>query len=133
MARTLTEKERRFVDAYLGEARGNGTEAARLAGYSTKNLRHQASRLLTKANIAEAVAERQAAERDESIATARELDAAMTSIVRTGKNFDRIKATSELNRVMGRHLTRLANPDGSALSPPVVHIHLPEKRTNGHA
>jgi hypothetical protein len=29
----LTEKQRRFVDAYMGPAQGNGTEAARLAGY----------------------------------------------------------------------------------------------------
>lgn len=29
----LTEKQRRFVEAYMGEAAGNATEAARLAGY----------------------------------------------------------------------------------------------------
>jgi hypothetical protein len=30
----LTLKQRRFVEAYLGRANGNATEAARLAGYS---------------------------------------------------------------------------------------------------
>ena len=30
----LTAKQQRFVDAYLGEARFNGTEAARIAGYA---------------------------------------------------------------------------------------------------
>lgn len=30
----LTEKQRRWVDAYAGQAKGNGTEAARLAGYA---------------------------------------------------------------------------------------------------
>ena len=30
----LTEKQRAFVAAYIGEARGNATQAARLAGYS---------------------------------------------------------------------------------------------------
>lgn len=29
----LREKQRKFVDAYMGEAAGNATEAARLAGY----------------------------------------------------------------------------------------------------
>ena len=29
----LTEKERRFLEAYLGEAQGNGAEAVRRAGY----------------------------------------------------------------------------------------------------
>jgi len=31
--RRLTQKQRLFVEAYVGEARGNATEAARLAGY----------------------------------------------------------------------------------------------------
>ena len=31
---TLTPKQRRFADQYLGPARGNATEAARMAGYS---------------------------------------------------------------------------------------------------
>lgn len=34
MAEKLTPKQRAFVDAYLGKARGNGAEAARIAGYS---------------------------------------------------------------------------------------------------
>lgn len=29
----ITEKQRRFIMAYLGEAKGNATEAARIAGY----------------------------------------------------------------------------------------------------
>ncbi len=33
-ARRLTEKQRRFVEAYMGEAGGNATQAARLAGYA---------------------------------------------------------------------------------------------------
>ena len=33
----LTDKQRRFVDAYCGEARFNATKAARLAGYSEKS------------------------------------------------------------------------------------------------
>lgn len=33
----LTAKQQRFVDAYVGEARFNASEAVRLAGYKTKN------------------------------------------------------------------------------------------------
>ena len=33
MQRKLTLKQERFVNAYLGEAKGNATEAARIAGY----------------------------------------------------------------------------------------------------
>jgi phage terminase small subunit len=33
MARHLTDKQQRFLAAFLGPAKGNATEAARLAGY----------------------------------------------------------------------------------------------------
>ena len=51
----LTSKQRRFVSEYLLDL--NATQAAMRAGYSEKNARGQASRLLTKANIKVAVAE----------------------------------------------------------------------------
>jgi hypothetical protein len=60
MAKGLTEKHRRFVVALTGEAQGNATKAAIIAGYSEKSARFQASALLTKPHIAEAVAARQA-------------------------------------------------------------------------
>lgn len=58
MPKELSELERRFVDAYIGQAEGNGTKAAELAGYSQKSARAQASRLLTRRNIADAIAQR---------------------------------------------------------------------------
>ena len=45
----LTYKQERFVSAYLGEAHGNATEAARIAGYSKP--RQEGSRLLSNAVI----------------------------------------------------------------------------------
>lgn len=33
----LSDKQKRFIDAYVGEARFNASEAVRLAGYATKN------------------------------------------------------------------------------------------------
>ena len=55
----LTLKERRFVDAYLGEANGNGTRAAKFAGYSGSYyaLAVRAHELLKKRKIREAVDE----------------------------------------------------------------------------
>ena len=35
----LTYKQRLFVSAYLGEANGNATEAARIAGYADPGIR----------------------------------------------------------------------------------------------
>ena len=53
MARALTRKEQAFVEQYLTV--WNGAEAARLAGYSERTAKEQASRLLTKVNITEAI------------------------------------------------------------------------------
>ncbi len=38
MARKLTEKQQRFLYAYLGPARYNATEAARMAGYAGNHI-----------------------------------------------------------------------------------------------
>ncbi|NVJ46460.1 MAG: terminase small subunit [Cytophagia bacterium] len=47
----LTDKEYRFANYYLGEARFNAAEAARLAGYSEHTARQQGSRLLSNVYI----------------------------------------------------------------------------------
>lgn len=60
MARELTTKQRRFVEAYAG----NGVEAARIAGYAGSDnvLRVTASRLLTNANVLAGIQARQEVE-----------------------------------------------------------------------
>lgn len=63
----LSERERRFVDAYMGPAAGNASEACRLAGYSIKAATVQGARMLAKASIQSAIAERVKA--DPQIAT----------------------------------------------------------------
>ncbi len=49
----LTEKRRRFVDYFMGQAAGNATEAARLAGY--KQPHSQGSRLLGDVEVQQAL------------------------------------------------------------------------------
>jgi phage terminase small subunit len=90
----VTEKERRFVEAYMGAAAGNAAKAAELAGYSPKSARHQASRLLTKRNVQDAIAERQA--RRESLS-----DVSAAKVVR------------ELARIGFSDFRKLFNEDGS--------------------
>lgn len=51
----LNLQQEKFVSAYIGEANGNATEAARMAGY--KQPRMHGSRLLTNDDIAAAIAE----------------------------------------------------------------------------
>jgi hypothetical protein len=44
-------KRKAFIRAYLGEAHGNATEAAKIAGYSEKTAYSQGSRLLKDAEV----------------------------------------------------------------------------------
>ncbi len=54
----LTLKQLKFVDAYLGKANGNATEAARIAGYAVP--RQQGHENLTKPDISAEIARRYA-------------------------------------------------------------------------
>ncbi len=53
----LTARQRKFIDAYL--LSGNATRAAVAAGYSEATAKQQGSRLLTNADVCEAVNKRQ--------------------------------------------------------------------------
>lgn len=55
MTAKLTAKQRRFVEAFAGPAKGNATEAARMAGYSAKTARQMGQENLSKPAIAEAI------------------------------------------------------------------------------
>ena len=54
--RPLSEKQRRFVEAYMGEAAGNATRAAELAGYSPKTAYAIGAENLRKPQITSAIA-----------------------------------------------------------------------------
>ncbi len=61
----LTAREQFFIQAYLGEARGNGAAAARLAGYAPATADREASRVLKRPRVQAAIraqTERAAAE-----------------------------------------------------------------------
>ena len=68
MTKRLPEKRRRFVEAYMGEAAGNASEAARIAGYKCPG--PEGFRLLQYAEIQAAIDSR--VESDPSIMTRQE-------------------------------------------------------------
>jgi len=104
----LTEMQRRFVEAYLGEANGNGTQAAKIAGYSgdTHGLTVAGHKNLRKANVRNAINER--TKDDGSIATREERQAFLTRVMRTehGKMPERLKATELLCKMHGDFIER---------------------------
>jgi phage terminase small subunit len=133
-AKQLSEKEQRFVEAYTGEAAGNASEAARAAGYSERSAGELGYRLLKKVEIVEAIEARQRQRENAAIATAAERDEILTLAARAAEAdwHVRIKAIAELNKVGGRHLTRLSGPDGKPLQAPIVNLIMHGQPTNGH-
>lgn len=74
MVKALTAKQELFIAAYLGEARGNATEAARIAGYASPH--PEGARLLRNATIASRVKQHVA----EKFATADAVLAELTDV-----------------------------------------------------
>lgn len=103
----LSVQEQRFVDAYLGEANGNATQAARLAGYNGdgNTLKVQGHRLLTSANVRQAIQSRLETEERRSILDADSRDELLSTfaLMPFAELRDRIRAISELNKCSGRH------------------------------
>lgn len=66
MAGKLTEKQRLFVVAFLGEAQGNGTKAAQLAGVPRQSAATMAWKWLRKVQVQKALVQRR--EKKETIA-----------------------------------------------------------------
>ena len=99
----LTEKQRRFVEAYMGEACGNATEAARRAGHSgnDETLRQVGSENLTKPHVRAAIEAR--IEEMPEVAKRQERQQFWTDIMRdNGMDMRfRLKASELLGRAQG--------------------------------
>lgn len=97
----LTAKQRRFVEVYAG----NGTEAARLAGYAgSDNVLAQVGRNnLRNPQIAQAIREREARTLTPAIASRQERQAFWTDVMRNDDEqmFARLKAAELLAKSEG--------------------------------
>ncbi|MCH9648837.1 MAG: terminase small subunit [Deltaproteobacteria bacterium] len=115
----LTEKQRRFVEAYMGKAKGNATEAARIAGYkgSYSTLKQVGAENLTKPYLREAIQERVDADEDGLIADREELQQFWTKVARAKPESeddeppdiamkDRLKASEYLGKTHGLFIER---------------------------
>ena len=108
MPTELTEKQRRFVEAYMGAADGNATEAARRAGYKGNDatLATVAYENLRKHEVRAAIQERVETMRD--VADRKERHRFWTGIMRgSGSMFDtrdRLRASELLAKAQGDFL-----------------------------
>ena len=117
--RVLTEKQRRFIDFYLGLSGGNATDAARRAGYGKTyaSASELGSRQLRKVEIQHAIFCDQELRKARSIADARERDILLTKIIRddSASTHIRIAAISALNRATGRYAVHRRQSNGKTL------------------
>jgi phage terminase small subunit len=101
----LTEKQRRFVEAFTGEAQGNATKAAKLAGYSgdEKALAVRGAEIVRNRKVQQAIEEARASVTSEAIATREERQTFLTRTMRDGgiEPKDRIKACEVLGKMQG--------------------------------
>ena len=102
----MTRRERLFCENYARSPTGTG--AAIAAGYSEKTARQIASRLLTKVDIRQYIAELTDELDSELIADARELRQTWTKIMRCPdvSDRDRLKASELLAKSSGMFLAR---------------------------
>lgn len=110
--RELGEKERRFVEAYMGEAAGNAGKAYKLAGYKVKNdqVAYSAGcRLLRRVRVKKELEER--VKSDPLVASRMEIQSWLTKLMR-GEDVldalakDRIKAAELVLKTRGDLLER---------------------------
>lgn len=114
--RGLSVKQRRFVEAYDG----NATAAAIAAGYSPKTARLQGHKNITKDNILEAIQSRENKRLESTILTREERQAFWSDIIRSEdeKNImAKLKASELLAKSEGDFLDRheLTGKDGAPL------------------
>jgi hypothetical protein len=131
--RLLNEREKRFVDEFLGPQGGNGTRSAIAAGYSRAGARVQASRLLTNANVQHAIVSRVKDREQAAIASADERDRILSAIARNPsvEARDRIRAIAELNKCSGRHSVQHQHSGGLTLEEAIAASRRPVSTQQG--
>lgn len=143
--RGLTEKQRRFVEAYTGPAQGNATAAARAAGYSgdDRALAVRGAETVRNRKVADAIAEMTAAVRKAAIMTAEERQTWLTSVVNgevpdsvlvdgvpmeaPAKLKDRLTASEQLSKMQGSYTEKREVEHTGA----VVQVYLPDNGRDG--
>jgi len=113
--RGLSVKQRRFIEAY----NGNATEAAIAAGYSPKTARSQAQRMLTNVDISKAIYDRENERIDSLIMTREERQALWSEIARDKDEniMARLKASELLGKSEADFIERkeVTGKDGEPL------------------
>ena len=101
----LTEKQRLFIEALLGQAKGNATKAAKMAGVPAKSAAVMGARWLRKVHIQRALTKRLQRREARTDITNERIDneLALIGFSKVEASKDKTAALKELNKVRGRH------------------------------
>lgn len=129
----LTLKQEAFKDAYLGEARGNATEAYRLAGYAGTGdtARINACKLLTNPNISAAIAKAREGIAKRAGDTHDSILAEMNEAIRLGFEYKQISAAIRGIELKGKQQGMFPNNFIGNVTQTITHEHRDVSETLG--
>lgn len=122
----MNERQKKFAEYYAQS--GNATKSAVQAGYSEKFAGQNADKLLKNTNIAEYIRELTEKAQDERIMTARERQAVLSDIARSGDDQDRIRAIDTLNKMTGEYVTKIEGNISAEINNPFKDLTTEELR-----
>ena len=113
----MTPKQKRFIEAYTG----NATKAAIAAGYSEKTAYSQGERLLRNVEISSAIQERENRQLSALVATRSERQSFWSRVMRdeAEQMRDRLRASELLAKASGDFLERM---ELTKLEPPIINV-----------
>lgn len=112
-ARSLTAKERRFVESYCAESKFNATKATIAAGYAPKSARQTATKLLSKCHIQEAIEAFMIEARGKSQITLQSLLSELDEARKAALSAETPQCSAAINATMGKaKLTGLDRVEG---------------------
>lgn len=122
----MNERQKKFAEYYAQS--GNATKSAVQAGYSEKFAGQNADKLLKNTNIADYIRELTEKAQDERIMTARERQAVLSDIARSGDDQDRIRAIDTLNKMTGEYVTKIEGNISAEINNPFKDLTTEELR-----
>ena len=127
---TVNERQKKFAEYYAQS--GNAERAAIEAGYSAKYARGNSHKLVAISCIAQYIRELTEKAQDERIMTARERQAVLSDIARSGVDQDRIRAIDTLNKMSGEYVTKIEGNVNAEVNNPFKGLTTEELRKLAH-
>lgn len=122
----MNERQKKFAEYYAQS--GNTVQSAIKAGYSQNYANGRAYELLENVGISTYIRELTEKAQDERIMTARERQAVLSDIARSGDDQDRIRAIDTLNKMTGEYVTKIEGNISAEINNPFKDLTTEELR-----